>query len=64
MPLSLCRHRMPTKWTEDNRNTRPMVIRNKKIFLSPIFFAKREKNEDYGVDALDSGMGAREQIGG
>jgi len=28
---------------EDNRNTRPMVIRNKKIFLSPIFFAKRER---------------------
>ena len=34
-----------------------------RFFLAPIF-AKREKNEDYGVDALDSGMVGREQIGG
>jgi hypothetical protein len=45
---------------------RPIVIRNnhKKFFLAQMgtifsfspFFAKREKSEGYGVDALDGGM--------
>ena len=36
---------------------RPIVIRNNRTFFSfPPFFAKREKSEGYGVDALDGGM--------
>ena len=41
---------------ERNVYTRPMVIRNNRtIFFFPPFFAKRDKSEGYGEDALDGG---------
>ena len=44
---------------DEDRNVyaQPIVIRNNRtIFFFPPFFAKREKSEGYGVDALDGGM--------
>ena len=43
---------------DEDRNVyaQPIVIRNNRtIFFFPPFFAKRDKSEDYGVDASDGG---------